>query len=128
MKAFVLMGIVSFSAISSSPIPSVELDDKSAQALGFVLDISSDKYAKMIELKGPSIIGEDCTPLASGSFVIDIDGNEKSGFINSTHPEKPESLGFVDVKNLVKLIVFIDYQCKSKATRYEVSIDNRPQT
>lgn len=118
---FLIFLFLSFSISASPVIPSVKLDEELAAKLGFELSISSDKYSRMIELKGPASIDNQCKPLATGIFIIDENGEEISAFVTSANIDKPESIGYIEPDSNHKIVVFIDYKCANSATRYEVS-------
>jgi hypothetical protein len=108
------------SPYASMIITSTELNEQMASDLGFEFKKTLDKSGLTLELKGPKMFGDSCTPLASGHFVVQ-NGKELSAFINSAHPEEPQSIAFIAEGVEANLIVFMDYECENDAKRFTVS-------
>ena len=120
---FVLLSIVAF---ASPTIQSVNLDKESAEKLGFVLEITSEKLGKYISLSGPEELNEGCKPSKAGSFTIDAKGKDISGSISDVRGVKePTVFGYVSSNTDNNTIVFIDYLCPgsrvAESRRYEAS-------
>ena len=121
MKYILFLAIfITLQSEASMPMEETKLNEKLASELGFKFKKTQDKFGLTIELKGPSMFGDSCTPLAAGHFVVK-EHEELSAFINSAHAKEPEFISYISDKLEATLIVFIDYECSSEAKRFTVS-------
>jgi hypothetical protein len=128
MKLNYIFGfLISFQCLATPTLESFVLDKDSAKRLGFSYTITVDKLTKMIDLKGPAKLKNNCKPLALGNFVIGANDEEISVFIGNPNINEPQALGFISSNSNFKLVVFIDYTCPdgfmSDSRRYMVSTD-----
>lgn len=123
---FILAALLLAEVQATSTIQSIRLDKESAKKLGFDLELTSEKQGKYVSLSGPEVSNEGCKPSKTGSFTIDDEGKDISGFIaDVSGVKKPHVFGYVDSNSENSAVIFIDYLCtgmrKDESRRYEVS-------